>query len=94
MQDGQVVLYNNSSLLMWHVFDNVYPGVEADRTPQGYVVWHGDKWLLVNQNMASLTSPGGNCVPAGQAIELKDGAQIRLSQEPHGRIAEVQVLRA
>jgi hypothetical protein len=93
MQDGQLVLYNNSTMFKWHVFDNVYPGVEADRTPQGYCVWHGDKWLLVNQNMSSLTSPGGNRVPPGQAVELKEGAQIRLAQEPHGRIAEVQVVR-
>jgi hypothetical protein len=92
MQDGQIVLYNNSTLFKWHVFDNIYPGIEADRTPQAYCVWHGGKWLLVNQNMTSLTSPGGNRVPQGQAVELVPGAQIRLAAEPHGRMAEVHVV--
>jgi hypothetical protein len=47
----------------------------------------------VNQNLTSLTSPGGNRVPQGQAVVLKEGAQIRLAQEPHGRIADVQMLQ-
>jgi hypothetical protein len=93
MQDGQLVIYNNISLFPWHVFGNVFPGEEADRTPQAYCVFHQGQWLMINQNLASLTSPGGNRVPSGQAVALVDGAQIRLSQEPHGRIAEVQIVR-
>jgi serine/threonine protein kinase len=91
LPDGQLMVYHNLSLFKWHAFDNVFPGPESDRAPQAYCVFHEGRWLLINQNLASLTSPGGNRVPAGQAVELKDGAQIRLSQEPHGRIAEVQL---
>jgi serine/threonine protein kinase len=90
--DGQLIVYHNNSLFRWHAFDGVFPGPETDRTPQAYCVFHQGKWLLINQNLASLTSPGGNRVPAGQAVELKDGVQIRLSQEPHGRIAEIQMI--
>jgi len=93
MQDGQLVIYNNISLFPWHVFGNVFPGEEADRTPQAYCVFHQGQWLMINQNLSSLTSPGGNRVPSGQAVALVDGAQIRLSQEPNGRIAEVQIVR-
>ena len=92
MADGQLLVYHNLSVFRWHAFDGVFPGPETDRTPQAYCVFHQGKWLLINQNLASLTSPDGNRVPAGQAVELKDGAQIRLSQEPHGRIVEVQMI--
>lgn len=92
--DGQLAVYHYKSLFKWHAFGGEFPGEEADRTPQGYFVFHGGKWLLVNQNLASLTSPGGNRVPIGQAVELKDGAQIRLSQESKGKIAEVQIIQA
>ncbi|MFH0782129.1 MAG: serine/threonine protein kinase [Pseudomonadota bacterium] len=91
-QDCQLVVYHNLSIFKWHVFDGIFPGPESDRTPQAYCVFHQGKWLLINQNLASLTSPGGNRVAIGKAVELKDGAQIRLSQEPHGRIAEVHMI--
>lgn len=93
MADGQLVVYNNLSLFKWHAYDNIFPGPDTDRTPQGYFVFHQGQWLLVNQALASLTSPGGNRVPPGQAVVLAEGAQIRLSQEPHGRMAEVQMVR-
>jgi serine/threonine protein kinase len=93
MPDGQVALFEKMTLFRWHAFDNVFPAPEADRTPQAYCTFHQGQWLLVNQNLTSLTSVAtGNRVPAGQAVALKHGAQVRFSQEPHGRIAEVQLL--
>ncbi|GJD19115.1 hypothetical protein RIVM261_040710 [Rivularia sp. IAM M-261] len=99
-QDGQIVVYNNLSLFKWHAFDNLFPGEEAEKTPQAYCVFHGGKWLLINQNLTSLTSPGGNRVASspkpgtpGQAIELKDGVTFKLSNEPHGRMVEVQMIK-
>lgn len=93
LQDGQLVVFHNQSLFAWHVFDNVFSGELADRTPQAYCVFHQGHWLLINQSLDSLTSPGGNRVPIGGAVELKDKTQFRLSQQPHGRIAEVQLLQ-
>jgi hypothetical protein len=93
MPDGRVVVYHNNSLFQWHVFAKVFPGPETDRTPQAYFAWHQGQWLLINQHLTSLTSPGGNRVPAGQAVALTEGARIRLSQEPNGKIAEVQLIR-
>lgn len=88
--DGQLVVYHNLTLLKWHAFANLFPGPEADRTPQAYFAWHQGQWLMINQNLTSLTSPGGNRVPPGQAVALTPGAKIRLSQDPNGRIAEVE----
>jgi serine/threonine protein kinase len=93
MPDGQLVVYDQMYIFKWHAFDNVFPGPEADRTPQAYCAFHGGQWILVNQNLSSLTSPGGNRVPPGQAVLLSEGAQIKLSQEPHGRIADVHIVR-
>lgn len=93
LPDGQIVAFHNQSLFPWHVFDNVYSGELAELTPQAYCVFHQGRWLLINQTLDSLTSPGGNRVPIGSAVELKDKAQFRLSQQPHGRIAEVQLLQ-
>ncbi|NEO32272.1 MAG: serine/threonine protein kinase [Symploca sp. SIO3C6] len=90
--DGQLVVYHNLSLFKWHVFDNLRPGEEADRTPQAYFVFHQGQWLLINQNLSSLTSPKGNPVAPKSAVQLEDRVQFRLSQEPHGRIVEVQML--
>ncbi|MDZ8236586.1 MAG: serine/threonine-protein kinase [Nostoc sp. ChiQUE01a] len=97
--DAKLVVYNNLYLYKWHAFDNIFPGEEADRTPQAYFVFHENKWLMINQQLTSLTSPGGNIVaPApqpgqpGQAIELKHGIRFQLSQDPHGRMVEVEMI--
>ena len=99
--DGQLAVYNGLYLFKWHAFDNVFSGEEADKTPQAYCVFYQGKWLLINQNLTSLTSPNGNLVATspqpgqpGSAIELKDGVQFRLSQEPHGRMVEVQIINS
>ncbi len=99
MPDGQLVVYNNLSLYKWHAFDNIFPGEEVDKSPQAYCVFHKGKWLLINQNLTSLTSPGGHVVASssepgkpGQAIELKNGIIFKLSQDPHGRMVEVKMI--
>ncbi|MDJ1182952.1 protein kinase domain-containing protein [Roseofilum casamattae] len=98
--DGKLVVYHNLYLFQWHAFDNIFPGETADKTPQAYFVFFQDKWLLINQNLTSLTSPAGHPVAPspelgkpGQAIELKEGITFQLSQEPHGRMVEVEMLK-
>ncbi len=97
--DSEVVVYNNISLFKWHAFDNVFPGEAADKQPQAYCVFFEGKWLMINQNLNSLISPGGNPVAPspqpgepGKAIELKDGVTFRLSQDLHGKMVEVQMI--
>ncbi|MBX9580185.1 MAG: hypothetical protein K2X87_07730 [Gemmataceae bacterium] len=88
MPDGSLVVHNGGlGLHHWHARDNVFPGEKADRTRLGYFALHQGKWLLVNEGLDTLTSPGGSRVPPGQAVELKPGAAFRLSQDPHGRLA-------
>ncbi len=91
MLDGTLVVHAGGlGLFNWHAFDHVFPGEKADRTRLGYFAFHQGTWILVNEKLTSLTSPGGSRVGIGAAVELKPGATIRLSQDPHGRIAEVE----
>ena len=89
---GHLVIYDQISLFKWHVYAR-RPYPDADRTPQAYCVWHQGQWRWINQQLKSLTSPGGNVVPPGQAVALTDGAKFRLSQEENGRLVQVQLLR-
>jgi len=91
MRQGQLVIYDGQGLFLWHVFDNIFPRPDVDKTPQAYCVFHQGKWLLINQALTSLTSFNGNRVDINQAVELKVGSQIRLSQEAHGCIVDIQM---
>jgi serine/threonine protein kinase len=90
MEDSKLVIYNNISLFKWHVFDNIFPGEEADWTPQAYFTLNNGQWSMINKNLNSLAYIDGKRIPPGKDIVLNKGNIIRLSQEPHGRIAEVQ----
>ncbi len=90
LPDGQLAIYHNLSLMRWHAFSDVWPGPESDRTPQAYFVFHQGQWLLINQHLASLTTPAGNPVPPGQAVVLRRGETIRLGAEPTARLVEVE----
>jgi len=91
MGDGKLVVYHNLSLFKWHIFDNIFPGEAADRTPQAYCVFYKGNWLLINQELTSLMSSKGNLVPPGSAIKLDHGIQFRFSKEPRSRMVEVQI---
>lgn len=92
MREGQLVIYEGQGLFKWHVFDNIFPSPNADKTLQTYCIFFKGKWLLINQALTSLTSPNGNRVEINQAVELRAGTQIRLSQEAHGCLVEVSML--
>jgi len=92
LRHGQLIIYDGQSLFKWHVFDNIFPGPEADREPQAYCSFYQNKWILINQALTSLTSPNGNRVDISQGVELKAGSQIRLSQEPRGCLVEVTMI--
>jgi serine/threonine protein kinase len=91
--DGELVVYHNLSLYKWQAYTNQFPGPGTDQTPQAYCVWHQGKWLLINQNLTTLTDPAGRKVPPKQFIELVHGAKFRLSTEPNGRMVEVQIIK-
>jgi serine/threonine protein kinase len=90
--DTQLAVYHNLSLFKWHAYTDCLPGPNADRTPQAYCVFHQGQWLLVNQELDTLTSPGGNFVPRGQAVVLRPGETFRLAQGETGRGVLVEMV--
>jgi serine/threonine protein kinase len=90
--DGQLILYSNIHFFKWHAFDHVYPGEMSDRTPLGYCSFYQGKWILVNQHLPSIQTSKGNRIYPGQGLELRDGDEITLSNDPHGRKAYIQFI--
>ncbi len=91
-ENHSVACSEGRRLHRWHVFRNVRPGEGVSEETLAYVTRQQGRWLLVNRSLTGLISPGGNRVPAGQACELKDGDEIQLSQEEHGRLVAVRML--
>ncbi|WP_217270634.1 hypothetical protein, partial [Fundidesulfovibrio magnetotacticus] len=87
--DGELAVYADGrqaqALYSWHVMHGAPRAEGADTTRMGYFAFHQGKWILVNEKLTSLKSPGGNHVPQGAAVELVDGAQFMLSSEGNGR---------
>jgi hypothetical protein len=92
VQSGQLAATQIAGLRTWHVYDNVQPGPDVDRTRQAYFAFHKGNWIMINEKLNSLTSAAGDLVASGTAVALTDGAQIRLSTDPHGRMAEVKLI--
>src|SRR5262245_55526927 len=92
MADGEVAVYQDLCLFKWHVLTDVYSGPEADKTPQAYCAFHQGQWILVNQNLDTMTSAAGNPVPKGQAVVLKHGTSFRLATGPNGRGVDVEIV--
>jgi len=97
LPDGELVVYNGIPIMKWHVFDNVRPDetlTDAERSELlADCQFYNSKWLLINRKLGHVVSPSGNPIPPNSAIELKPGAKFRLSTEPHGRIAEVELVQ-
>ncbi|MCI8578333.1 MAG: kinase [Lachnospiraceae bacterium] len=86
---GEVEVYHNMPLFKWHVLANTFPDEKADKSMMAYICKHQGQWLLVNHNIQGMTSPGGNLVPVGQAVLLKDGSVFRMSNDDKGLLVEV-----
>jgi len=92
--NGELIVHSKTALYAWHVFDHILPGPDVDRSRQAYFALHGGKWILINEKLSSLYSSTGNLVPPGKAVELIDGARIRLSNEPRGQMVEVRIINS
>lgn len=87
-----LVGYLKRELHKWHVFRNVRPGPNADNKVYAHIEFQQGNWLLVNDNLDSMISPGGNPVPKGKGCLLKEGNEIRLSKEEHGRLVSIKMI--
>jgi hypothetical protein len=90
--DGTIMVHRHSSLNLWHVLDNQFPGETADRLPCGFFEEQKGQWFLVNHRLGTLSATTGG-VPIGGRVPLTEGAELRLSADPHGRTVRVEYVR-
>ena len=99
IERSRMAIYHNALLYKWHAYDNISLKEGTDRTPQAYCIWHRGQWLLINQSLPQLYSPGGNKVATspqpgktpGAAIALQDGSQFWLHKGDRGILARVEM---
>ena len=97
LPDGELILYHGKNIHRWHVYDDVTNNERLksdDKKAVADVQAYQGSWLFINRSIDGLMSPGGNRVPPGQAIQIKNGATFRMSSGPHGRMAEIEELQA
>jgi hypothetical protein len=87
-----LVAHDQKRLHRWHVYRNARNAEGTDLEIQAYVMKHQGKWVLVNKSLPSMISPTGNPVPRGQGCELRDGDEVLLSKEEHGRLLAVKMI--
>lgn len=88
---SQVVVFDRLPLFDWQIFSNVHNDEKADTTLRAYVAFYKDMWLLVNSSVEGMTSPSGRLVPAGSAIELKNGSVFKMTGKENGLLCEVVI---
>lgn len=92
----RLMVYSNQYIYAWHASNLIFPNerlTAEQRKPVGYFVFHGGRWVLVNQTLTDLTDVGKKqAVPIGEMLELYDGQQILFSKETGGRLAVVQLV--
>ena len=84
--------FRGVTIMAHHVFANVHPGEnvsEKERIPLATVDFINGQWAMINHGLTSMLSASGNRVQPGQATLLTPGTRVQLSQDPHGRLAEV-----
>ena len=88
---SEVFLYDNMPLFDWHISDNVHNDEKASGEMCAYICRHNEKWLLVNNGAEGMRSPEGRLIPKGSAIELKNGALIKMGGGETALTAEITV---
>jgi serine/threonine protein kinase len=91
----RLMVYTNQYLYAWHVSRKISPNerLSADATkPVGYFVFHGGRWVFVNQRLLQLRDMTSNMpVPVNTMVDITDGKQL-LNEEDGGRLMVVQMV--
>ena len=87
---GEINLYDNMPLFLWHFFANTFPDEKVqDREMKAYISCQNGEWYLVNKNLEGMLSPKGNLFPSGKAVHLKDGEIFPASNKPNSLLLNV-----
>lgn len=93
----RLMVYSNLYLYPWHVSRYVFPNERLtahQKKPVGYFVFHGGRWLLVNQTLpglADVTSGEAKPIPPGSQVVLENHQKLLLSPEDGGRLVHIRM---
>lgn len=88
-----LVLWHNLVVHDWHLRSGVLPDEGADRTPMGYVSFHGGTWWLVNTSKRELHVRNGGTIAHGQQLELAPGTEVKTSDRDDARVWRIEFLK-
>jgi serine/threonine protein kinase len=88
-----LMIWNEKPLYLWHMFANIWPGEEVDKTSQGYFQHWRQKWYLVNNSKERWTINSVEHIYPGNSLEIVDNMQILFSEHPSGKLATIQFWR-
>lgn len=85
-ENHSLTIYNKLSLFKWHTTDHCSPDEYCDRTPEGYFVYHDNRWWLVNQSQSTWQIVHGNKIQNGQSVEVIQNLKLLVGPQPGGRL--------
>lgn len=95
-ENHRLMVYSNQYLYPWHVSRDVSPNeriTEEQKKPVGYFVFHLGRWVFVNQRLPRMRELTTNqTVPINSMVDITDGKQFLLTDEPGGRLLLVQMV--
>jgi serine/threonine protein kinase len=94
-ENQRLVIYNNTTLHLWHVNRNVVRNerlTENEKVRVGYFSYYNGKWLFVNEKLSTLKDlTDDQLIPTGKSIELNEGRRILLSNGEGGRVVIISI---
>ena len=94
-ENQRLVVYNNSTLHLWHSNRNIMRNeklTEVQKQRVGYFSFFNGKWVLVNDKLSSLKDVTEDKeIPIGGMVNLTDGKKLLLSKEEGGRVLIISI---
>jgi serine/threonine protein kinase len=89
------VVYNNTTLHLWHSDRNVVRNEKLTNDQKirvGYFSFYNNNWVFVNEKLTSLKDVTEDKeVPLGSMVDITDGKKLLLSKEEGGRVVIISI---
>jgi serine/threonine protein kinase len=94
-ENQRLVVYNNSTLHLWHSDRNIIRNeklTDIQKARVGYFSFYKHKWVFVNEKLTSLKDVTEDKeVPIGSMIEIINGKKLLLSKEEGARVVIISI---
>jgi uncharacterized Zn-finger protein len=94
-ENQRLVVYNNSTLHLWHSDRNIIRNeklTDIQKARVGYFSFYKHNWVFVNEKLTSLKDVTEDKeVPIGSMIEIINGKKLLLSKEEGARVVIISI---